>query len=225
MTTTFTMQQCREELLKNASGEQKIRITSFSSFFKVNQPAHLVVLLFVVYFWSIITNDSPKDLSSSPFLNLIYLASFAFHFGAQIWMTFVSGIILFLTVPRHTFGLVQEQLFPRYFLLNTALSFITVNTFLQRINIWAEQTQMVLLCVCFFSELITWLYLVPPILSILQGTGGEDSKRANQCPLHGPLKKCFKRLHNVAAVANIIAIACNTLHLYHLANQLSTIAK
>ncbi|KAM3845309.1 ras-related protein Rab-3D isoform 1-T2 [Vipera latastei] len=35
--------------------------------------------------------------------------------GMQIWVTFISGFVLFRTVSRHNFGLVQGKLFPFYF--------------------------------------------------------------------------------------------------------------
>jgi len=95
----------------------------------------------------VIIPDHPFSRTAS----FIYLASFVMHFGAQIWMTFVSGnyekdvkhlrgirasrllissllyrnliagLSLYFALPRHTFGEVQRVLFPRYFTINACL--------------------------------------------------------------------------------------------------------
>lgn len=41
----------------------------------------------------------------------------------------VSGIALFFNLPRHDFGAVQKVLFPKYFSLNSCLSFVTLISF------------------------------------------------------------------------------------------------
>jgi hypothetical protein len=39
-------------------------------------------------------NISEVHVTPSPFISLVYLSAFMMHFGAQMWMTFVSGKIL-----------------------------------------------------------------------------------------------------------------------------------
>jgi hypothetical protein len=39
-------------------------------------------------------NKSEVHTKPSPFISLVYLSAFMMHFGAQMWMTFVSGKIL-----------------------------------------------------------------------------------------------------------------------------------
>jgi hypothetical protein len=38
-------------------------------------------------------NRSDALTKPSPFVSLVYLSAFMMHFGAQMWMTFVSGDI------------------------------------------------------------------------------------------------------------------------------------
>jgi hypothetical protein len=38
-------------------------------------------------------NRSDAHTKPSPFISLVYLSAFMMHFGAQMWMTFVSGEI------------------------------------------------------------------------------------------------------------------------------------
>mmetsp|Transcript_4363 Transcript_4363/g.11486 ORF Transcript_4363/g.11486 Transcript_4363/m.11486 type:complete len:220 (+) Transcript_4363:59-718(+) len=56
--------------------------------------------------------------SLAPLLSL----SWGVLFGSQVWVSLVSGITMFRTVPRHTFGKLQSKLFPAYFQLSTICS-------------------------------------------------------------------------------------------------------
>lgn len=94
------------------------------------QPAHLVTSV-AVLFLAFLCRSRTAVATISPIWTLLYLGSFSAHFGAQIWMTFVSGLALYFSLPRHTFGSVQKVLFPKYFLLNAGLSFITLTIFLR----------------------------------------------------------------------------------------------
>jgi len=44
---------------------------------------------------------------------------------------YYAGLSLYFAVPRHTFGEVQQVLFPRYFGLNSFLSLITLVIFVK----------------------------------------------------------------------------------------------
>lgn len=97
------------------------------------QPAHLVTAVTVLYI-AFLLFPSENQRQLSPLWTLIYLTSFAIHFGSQFWMTFVSGLALYFNLPRHVFGNVQKVLFPKYFFLNSVLSFITLAIFLKTKN-------------------------------------------------------------------------------------------
>jgi len=43
---------------------------------------------------------------------------------------FSSGLTMYRNLPRHTFGFIQGKLFPKYFLLGTSLSSVTLASFL-----------------------------------------------------------------------------------------------
>lgn len=44
--------------------------------------------------------------------------------------TLLTGVTMFAHLPRHTFGFIQSKLFPKYFLLGTILTAVTILTFL-----------------------------------------------------------------------------------------------
>ena len=43
---------------------------------------------------------------------------------------FLVGLTMFRLLPRHMFGYVQSKLFPKYFLLGTVLSSVSMVTFI-----------------------------------------------------------------------------------------------
>lgn len=164
---------------------------------KTTQPAHMVTLISALILAKILTPDEKTSDTSTPpiYMKLLYLASVSAHFGIQIWMTFVSGLALYLCVPRHTFGEVQKVLFPKYFLINALLSLITLSTFMQCqdeqtnqvcksyansctllyneshtnkciLNIYYFFLQIIGLVICFCVELVIRLYLAPVLLKL-----------------------------------------------------------
>lgn len=134
-----------------------------------------------------------KPHEPSKFFNFLHVMSFSMHFGAQIWMTFVSGLSLYFALPRHNFGQVQKVLFPKYFLLNSILSLITLIIYLNHHNaelfkreVFVQVSfnisnfscfnlilniiilfQAVAMSICFMTELIIRLYFTPPLLAFM----------------------------------------------------------
>ncbi|GFO19761.1 transmembrane protein 205, partial [Plakobranchus ocellatus] len=63
---------------------------------------------------------------------MLHLGSFGANFGAQMWVTFVAGLTMFYSLPRHMFGKVQSRLFPMFYLWSLVCSAVTLSTFLER---------------------------------------------------------------------------------------------
>lgn len=167
----------------------------------------------------------------------VYLASFAAHFGAQIWMTFVSGLALYFSLPRHTFGMCQEILFPKYFLLNTALSSMTLITFAKIDANFDDQqrvAQLLVLSLCVIIETAIYFYLTPTLLKLMRAKYQFEEKLGNgqevgyqqtfhgfKCPRYQQIHKNFRKVHVKVAIGNIIAICCTCQHLYYLASKVT----
>ena len=49
------------------------------------------------------------------FLKLTHLLSMAWTIGVGNYTSFIAGIVMYKTLPRHTFGNLQSKLFPTYF--------------------------------------------------------------------------------------------------------------
>ncbi|CAH1153446.1 unnamed protein product [Phaedon cochleariae] len=211
-----------------------------TNFYKIlvytTQPAHFVTAVSVIWI-AYLMYPSKSHTPMSPLWNLVYLGSFSAHFGAQIWMTFVSGLALYFTLSRHTFGTIQQVLFPKYFLMNAVLSLITLVIYLRTNNHKFNETETIIqttaMSLCFMVELIVRLYLSPPLLSLIgekhliekeAGIGMEIGKinlgSLKNCPFYMKIHKKFRKIHMTIAMLNLIAMACTVLQLYYLSHKL-----
>lgn len=170
-------------------------------------------------------------------IQLFYLGCFAIHFGSQIFMTFVSGLSLYFSLPRHTFGRCQEILFPKYFALNSILSISTLILFVKAVANNMNSTifiQIVTLTVCASIELIIRLYLSPSLVFLMAekykfekvaGTGQEIGHHLQglilkNCPRYQFVHKKFRKLHMRVAMGNMVTLLCTFIHLSYLASKI-----
>ncbi|XP_044299324.1 transmembrane protein 205 isoform X2 [Varanus komodoensis] len=65
----------------------------------------------------------------SALIRVIQLFILSTTWGMQIWVTFIAGFVLFRSVSRHTFGLVQSKLFPFYFYTLLGCTFLNLAIF------------------------------------------------------------------------------------------------
>lgn len=230
------------------------------------QPSHaisaIVLSLVVVALWPNLIGSSESSKcaqsqqnqlaseQSSIFTQIAYLGSFAVHFGAQIWMTFVSGLALYFSLPRHTFGRIQEVLFPKYFTLGTSLSTISLLCFVdlrrtkqpelaeRHLAHWdtSDLVQIVALGATAALELFVRLYLAPPMLRLMhekhrfeaqadlgQEIGqfdGVGNGRLERSQHYKRTHKKFRQIHMTIAILNMITLSCTCVHLLYLATRI-----
>lgn len=244
------------------------RSTTYKILTRTTQPSHAISMLFVSFIllvlWPNLVGQSPAteaeaavDSSACPasqtranvLVSLAYFGSFATHFGAQMWMTFVSGLALYFNLPRHTFGRVQEILFPKYFSMGTGLSVVTLLTFIKlqqtahpellsaNIRSWDPLVilQLVSLALCAALELIVWLYLAPPMLRLMhqkyhfeasetvgQEVGhfsGTENAQLRRSNHYQNVHKRFRQIHMATAMVNMVSLLCTFVHLHYLASR------
>ncbi|XP_022208667.2 uncharacterized protein LOC111065028 isoform X1 [Drosophila obscura] len=168
--------------------------------------------------------------------NLVYLGAFATHFGSQIWMTFVSGLSLYFSLPRHIFGQCQQILFPRYFAFNAMLSLTMLVTYAKYfLSGWttASGIQVGSLALAAGIEVVVRLYLVPPMLKLMHekykiegaiGSGQEVGSLVQgdliDCPHYQRIHKGFRRIHMTIAIGNMTVMLSTCLQLYFLASKI-----
>jgi hypothetical protein len=193
------------------------------------------VLIISYSIWPELQSQSVKD--RSPWTTFVYLGSFAAHLGSQIWMTFVSGLALYFSLPRHTFGKCQEILFPKYFLQNTILSTATLITFAKisaNFDDLRWSIQFVMLSLCVLVEMTIYLYLTPALLKFMRakyqfeqrvGNGQEVGYQKTVEELknssYKEINKKFRKVHMQCAMGNIFAICCTFMHLYYIASKIT----
>ncbi|XP_050082101.1 transmembrane protein 205 [Anopheles aquasalis] len=245
------------------------RSALYSILTNTTQPSHaitaLVVSLVVVALWPnlLATSTASRAMEAAnvpapPTLHptgqltqLAYIGSFTIHFGAQIWMTFVSGLALYFSLPRHTFGLIQEILFPKYFALGTGLSTISLVSFVElrrnhrpdlahrNLAHWdpADLLQIGALGLTAALELFVRLYLAPPMLRLMhekhrieavasvgQEVGqfdGAANPKLARSRHYTTTHKKFRQIHMATAILNIVALSCTCVHLLYLAARVN----
>ncbi|XP_017785964.1 PREDICTED: transmembrane protein 205 [Nicrophorus vespilloides] len=205
---------------------------AYKILFKTTQPAHLITAVAVAAIGLMLYPNSYENAEApSSIFNLIYLGSFSIYFGTQIWMTFVSGLSLYFSLPRHHFGNVQRVLFPKYFLLNSLLCMLTLWIFVKRHQ--TEMLQILVLTTSFLINLLIRLYLAPPLLKLIlmknriehaAGIGMEigvhDAGPLKNCPHYIKIHRSFRTVHMTIAIGNIITMACSVSHLNYLSHKL-----
>lgn len=186
--------------------------------------------------------EAMTELVRSPTTNKFalfgYLSTFGIQMGAQIWMTFVSGLALYFSLPRHTFGQCQKVLFPKYFLMNACLGLIKLISFChilgekQHIGMDAF-VQIVLMCTSTLIEATIYLYFVEPLLNLMhlkhqyelmvgsgREVGFENQKQLKASPAYQKVHKSFRRTHMIIAMGNLATVAFTFSHLYYMIQKI-----
>jgi hypothetical protein len=171
------------------------------------------------------------------YLALTHLLAFASWFGCSMWVTFISGIIMFKNLPRHTFGRLQSRLFPAYFQFSAATLVLSIaSSHLLQWNTTTSSNIIDLSLVGIFATvLLNMLFLEPATTSVMYqrhavekrlGTGHEvgklkpdDPKKANDPELRA-LSKQFGKLHGASALSNLAALGLGCVWMNFLATKL-----
>lgn len=209
--------------------------------FRTTQPTHIITIAAVLFVASVLVPTKERAQTPGHFysraISFIYLASFVIHFGAQIWMTFVSGLSLYFALPRHAFGEVQRVLFPRYFTINACLSLTTLLIFVKHHPAYTWDAEIAIqvgaMSGAFFLELLIRLYLTPPLLQLIvqknnleraagvgNEIGGHSAGPLKNCPHYLKIHQEFRRVHVSVAMGNMLTMACTVLHLHYIASKL-----
>lgn len=167
-----------------------------------------------------------------------YLSTFAIQFGAQMWMTFVSGLALYFSLPRHTFGQCQRVLFPKYFLMNASLGLVKLYSFCKMLEHkehigTAAYVQICLIGVATLIEAGIYLHLVEPLLNLMnlkhkyelmvgsgQEVGFENLKALKASPVYKKVHRAFRTTHSLIAMGNLATVACSFSHLYFMIQKI-----
>ncbi|NWV15395.1 TM205 protein, partial [Ptilonorhynchus violaceus] len=177
-------------------------------------------------------------------VKLLHLLFLSTSWGMQVWVTFVAGFVMSRNLPRHTFGLIQRELFPYYFHIGSACAFLNLTLFAmshpsERLS-EEHKTQIIVFLVCIAasvlnaqwfgkatSDIVPELHLVERSHGLGQEVGLAASETRRQLrassPSYKKLSRQFALYHALSSLCNLCCIVCNGLSLYHLAAQLSAL--
>ncbi|PGH30207.1 hypothetical protein GX50_07034 [[Emmonsia] crescens] len=157
-----------------------------------------------------------------------HIFSYGTLLGAQVYQTFVGGIIAFKTLPRPQFSTLQASIFPVYFSLQTALPLVVaitypgVKTFMGRgpsslSGVFAEdqRTKTLLpLLTMFLAGLTNRLVVGPMTAKIMRQKKHQetiDGKKSYDPPPHSKemlrLNKSFARVHGVCSLISLLSLS------------------
>lgn len=173
------------------------------------------------------SSSSNNNGTGSHGVVLLHLLAFSSWFGCSVWVSFIAGIVMFKTLPRHTFGRLQSKLFPAYFLFSAGaiiIAIVTSGAFLSSSDGTAGDTATTIpysLIIILACTLLNMLYFEPATTRVMYqrhavekrlGTGHEigkirpdDPKKANDPQLKA-LSKTFGMLHGVSTLLNLAAL-------------------
>ncbi|XP_038627015.1 transmembrane protein 205 [Tachyglossus aculeatus] len=165
--------------------------------------------------------------------------------GMQIWVTFISGFVLYRGVARHTFGLVQSKLFPFYFYITLACAFLNLSIFAvyhpreQLTQGEAGQLSLFFVCLVLSALNAQWLsgstteamwkmQAVEKEHRLGQEVGLSSSQGAykqlrEKDPKYRALRQKFFRYHGLSSLCNLACLICNGVCLVCLALRLDSL--
>lgn len=135
---------------------------------------------------------------------VLYTMSLSFHFGSQIWMTFVSGISLYKSLEQ--FGKCQL-----YFKINLCLSLITILSYL-RFQRSPDAGQLFFMAVVLVAEFIVVRYKIKPLLRAM-----DDMVQKHDIASYVGARR-FRRIREQCVIANVISIVSVVVNVHHMAS-------
>ncbi|XP_075977422.1 transmembrane protein 205 [Anticarsia gemmatalis] len=189
---------------------------------RTSQPYHVALAVLILFAWL----SSPGSGSNVRGWMALYVGAVATHLGAQIWMTLVSGIVLYFNLPRHEFGRVQTVLFPVYYAFNAIMSLLALIAYYRTQCLTQFQNtswvQLALLLAVFSIESYVRLRLVCPMLRAKHvktqmeeaaGSGTEVGRlvlgELAHCPRYLRVLKTFRTYHSSIAMGTMITLGCS----------------
>ena len=176
-------------------------------------------------------------------IKVIHLLVLSGAWGMQVWVTFISGFLLFRSLPRHTFGLVQSKVFPVYFHVSLGCAFINLCILAPQrawihLTLWeVSQLSLLLLSLTLATINARWLEArTTAVMRALQsiekerGLGtevpgnfqGPDPYRQlrDKDPKYSALRRKFYHYHGLSSLCNLGCLLSNGLCLVGLALQI-----
>ncbi|XP_032064439.1 transmembrane protein 205 [Thamnophis elegans] len=185
------------------------------------------------------------DAEPSGLIRITQLFLLSTAWGMQIWVTFIAGFVLFRSVSRHTFGLVQSKLFPFYFYTLLGCTMLNLAIF-AAYHPWEllstrETVQIALFSICLilFATNAFWLSQVTTETmfkmqeierehGLGQEVGHSGQREAYQLlkekdGKYQHLRQKFFKFHGLSSLCNLACVICTGVNLAFIALQLKSL--
>jgi Domain of unknown function (DUF4149) len=158
-----------------------------------------------------------------PFLRFIHLFTFVFWYGALLYFTFIQAPVLFKSLPRDLFGLVQSKLFPAYYLINYICGALLVVTYhlLHPLKNYVSQdcVKITSLCLMLLFSLGQGIWIGPKVGQLR--VEREAAEQAGDQAKADELTKEFGKAHGISSLFNLIVIIAGTVYLVYLFREMN----
>jgi hypothetical protein len=153
-----------------------------------------------------------------PALRFIHFFAFVFWYGTLFYVTFLQAPLLFKTLPRDLFGLVQSKIFPAYYIVSYVCGSLLVVTYhlLHPLKNYVSQdcVKITALCLMLLFSLAQGIWIGPKVGELrVQREAAEQSKDAAQVEV---LTQAFGKAHIISSLVNLIVVIAGTVYLVYL---------
>ena len=157
------------------------------------------------------------------FLRFIHLFSFIFWYGTLLYFTLVQAPLLFKSLSREMFGLVQSKLFPTYYLISYICGTLLVLTYhlLHPLKNYASQdcVKITSLYLMLLFSLGQGLWIGPQVAKLRLERQAAEEKKNNA--VAEKLKMEFGKAHGISSLFNLAVILAGTVYFFYLLKEWS----
>lgn len=151
-------------------------------------------------------------------LRFIHFFVFIFWYGALLYFTFIQAPVLFKTLPRDLFGLVQSKLFPAYYIISYVCGTLLVVSYhlLHPLKNYVPQdcVKITALCLMLLFSLGQGIWIGPRVGQLMAQR--QAAERAKDQPQVEALTKRFGMAHGISSLFNLVVIIAGTVYLVYL---------
>jgi hypothetical protein len=149
------------------------------------------------------------------FLRFIHLFTFVFWYGTLLYFTFIQAPVLFKTLPRDIFGLVQSKLFPPFYILSyicgTALIVTYHFTHPLKPNDPQDCVKITALYLMLLLSLGQGMWIGPKAAQLrLERMAAEEGKDTSKAEA---LNREFRKAHGISSLINLLVILSGLVYL------------
>ncbi len=149
------------------------------------------------------------------FLRFIHLFTFVFWYGTLLYFTFIQAPVLFKTLPRDVFGLVQSKLFPPFYIISYICGTVLIVTYHfthpLKPNDPQDCVKITALYLMLLLSLGQGMWIGPKAAQLrLDRIAAEESK---DTPKVEVLKREFGKAHGISSLINLLVILSGLVYL------------